>query len=61
MKWLGPFLQLLMAPPPNPELTALLDQAREAGGEARAARERLEALAADPLEHTLSAIVEDLK
>jgi hypothetical protein len=52
---------MIMAPPPNPELAALVMRAREASDDARASRERLELLAGDPLETTVETMIEDLR
>ena len=61
MKWLGSLFRLIYAPPPNPAITALLDEQRLVSAEARSTRERLEARAGDPIDHTLTQMIEDLR
>lgn len=63
MRWLGPLLHMLY--PPSTDATAqsfaaVLDQRREHLASLDASRQRLERLAADPVDAALHSIIEDL-
>lgn len=63
MRWLGTMLHLLYPPAHDAQaqaLAAAVDERREHMATIAASRERLEAMAEDPLDDTLHSIIKDL-
>ena len=63
MRWLGPMLHLLYPPAHDAKaqaLAAAMDERRAHMATIAASRERLEAMAEDPVDRALHSIIEDL-